>query len=98
MASKFFSDDKEMELLEQFPEEKLDVYFEPLDQEPDSEHVYDADPPNKQVISLDKKLYASMTEARARLQALLYHRKLKCYREFKTARHYVFYCVPLLNE
>lgn len=95
MASKFFSDDKEMELLEQFPEEKLDVYFEPLDEEPASEHVYDADPPNKVVISLSNKQYASMTEAKARLQALLTHRKLRCYRDFKTARHFVFYCVPL---
>lgn len=95
MSNKFFSLDKEVELQEQFPEEKLDVYFEPLDQEPDPEHVYDADPPNKVVISLDKKLYASLTEARARLGALLEHRKLRCYRDFKTARHFVFYCVPL---
>ena len=93
--SRYPLDEKQAELQEQFPEEKLDVYFEPLDQEPDPEHVYDADPPDKVVISLSNKQYASMTEAKARLAALLAHRKLRCYRDFKTARFFVFYCVPL---
>lgn len=98
MSSKKFLyilDDRDIDLLEQLPPEQLDVYNELYgDEEPDDEFVYDIDPPNRVVISLDKRQYASMTEAKARLAALLEHRKLKMYKSFHTARHFVFYCTP----
>lgn len=58
------------------------------------EYLDDPKKPGTVVIPLDKRRYASMTEAKERMAALLEHRKLKSYYSFHTARYFVFWCLP----
>ncbi len=89
--------DELLAIEEQLPKSECPVYHEGLgDKIPLEEHTY-MEPvkrPNTVVIPLDKMYYASLTEARARLEALLEHRSLECYHTFQTARSFVFYCLP----
>lgn len=61
---------------------------------PDPKFMYiePAKKPDTEVVSFDKRKYASMTDAAVRVQPLLKHRKLREYYRFQTARHFVFYC------
>ncbi len=83
------------DLLDQLPEEKLDVYNQLYgDEEPDDDHVYDAEPPGQVTLALEKTKYTHDT-AVVRAKELFTLRGLKPLKKFQTARCYVWTCAKV---